>query len=610
MLDADTGLTSVLTEFCLDLEQLIPGSRLSVLLLDGQSGYLKVAAGPGIPEELRIGLNALQAGPNRFDLGPARYHASHHICGDVRQDPAWADHLDLALQHRVQGCWSAPIYKGDSASTTDESKRLLGTLNFYLDRPSQPDHAMLSTILSAGTLASLLVQIDKRKQRTVDRQSDFDSLTDLPNRRLFAKLLADQLKRMDPKRNRLGVLVIDLDQFRQINETFGYTVGDFLLKSVARRLTDLRRENDYLARFGDDEFVFLITDVENNEQIKELAEQILTSVGEHHDFGGHQLFITASIGGCIYPWDGEDATTLMRNAESALHAVKTGSTNQYRMYAPTMAVNVYERLQLKVSLSQALEREEFELYYQPKIHSDTLEIAGAEALVRWNHPEMGLVFPGKFISVAEDTGLILPIGEWILDAGCKQVKSWRKTGYKHLGVAINISALQFREKSFLDSVAAIIDRAGLEPQAIELELTESLAMAEVDQTLERLEQLRNLGLRIAIDDFGTGYSSLSYLKRFPLDTLKIDRSFVEALPESRENSAIVKAVVAMAHYLGFEVVAEGVETAEQAAFLTESRCQLLQGFYFSRAVPADQFDKMLSAGHDPKSGKTFYQKTG
>ncbi|MDH3255613.1 MAG: GGDEF domain-containing phosphodiesterase, partial [Acidobacteriota bacterium] len=305
--------------------------------------------------------------------------------------------------------------------------------------------------------------------------------------------------------------------------------------------------------------------------------------------------VSASIGGSLYPWDGEDAQTLLKNAENALYTAKKQGRGHYRLYAPTMGGYAFEKLQLKMALGYAIENNELEVNYQPKIGAESNEMIGAEALTYWNHPGLGQVSPVKFIPLAEETGLIIPLGEWVLETACRQLKRWRDAG-RVLTMAVNISAIQFRERNFVNMVGKTIREAGIEPATLELEVTESVAMHEVEKTLERMNELRDLGVQIAIDDFGTGYSSLAYLRRFPIHTLKIDKSFVLKTPQEKEDQAIVKAVIALAHYLGLQVVAEGVETAEQVSYLREEGCEILQGFFFSRPVPAAKLERLFHSG--------------
>jgi diguanylate cyclase (GGDEF)-like protein len=609
LIAAGHHISRVLDEFCGVVEASIPGTRCCVMIFNPAQRSLSLGAGPRLPSGFRGVLEGLSVG-----LAPGSCSAAVHrdevvISGDIDSDPLWEGFREKALEHNLKACWSVPIRSVKWADGPDEEDqvRVLGTVAFYHDSPREAETTDLDLLEIAATLAGLALMSVKVHEK-VEEQDLYDVLTSLPNRRLFTEELRNSVSGMSPHEDKLGVLLMDIDHFKEVNDTFGYAVGDFLLRSIAERLATTRKGADLLARFGDDEFIFMVSDFSSNDHFKEIATEILAAVSEPHDFSGQQLVITASLGASLYPWDGEDAQTLMRNAENALQAAKIQGRNRIRLYAPTMGVNAFEKLQLKMALSYAAENDELELLFQPKVASETGEIIGAEALTYWNHPGQGRLSPGKFIPLAEETGLILPIGTWILNAACHQVKAWRSAGFRDFTVAVNISPHQFRERTFVDTVATILERVNLEPEALELEIRETVAMTEVEKTMERLTELRALGLTISIDDFGTGYSSLAYLKRFPIHILKIDRSFVRNLPDDKENRAITKAVIALAHYLDLHLVAEGVETIEQADFLAREGCQYLQGYYFSMPISSRDFTQVLSAGIGREQGKSFVSK--
>ena len=583
-------LDRVLGEFCHVLEYAVPDARCCVTLMHPGDDSLHVAAAPSLPPDFREAIDGTIAG-----LGPGTCSSACHrndvaIATDMASDPLWNGMREEILAAGLRSSWSSPIRGVRWARDSEESDeiRVLGSVALYFDEQRPPSRSDLRVLEMSSALAGLAINTARIQER-VGRQQLYDSVTGLPNRKLFSDSLRQSLASMTPHADKLAVMLIDLDQFKEVNDTFGYAVGDFLLRSVAERLIAYRRPTDLLARFGDDEFVFLIGDVERNDEIKDLAKKMLSAVSKPYDFSGQQLGISCTLGASLYPWDGEDAQTLLRNAENALYAAKRQGRNRFRLYAPTMGAFAFEKLQLKMALGYAIENRELEVLYQPKIDSQSGRIQGAEALVYWNHPTEGRLSPSKFIPLAEETGLINPIGEWVLETVSQKVVEWRRSGNDDLVVAVNISAVQFRDPQFVDKVAAILNRAELSPEALELEITETVAMTEVDKTMARMRQLEALGVRMAIDDFGTGYSSLAYLKRFPIHTLKVDRSFVLKIPEDKENTAIVKAVIAMAHLLGLQIVAEGVETAEQATFLRHQGCELLQGFHFFRPLSAEKF---------------------
>ncbi len=387
---------------------------------------------------------------------------------------------------------------------------------------------------------------------------------------------------------------LDLDRFKDINDSLGHSVGDALLKAVADRIRRCVREGDTVARFGGDEFTLLVPHIDNVEDAAKIAQKILETLKIPFILGERELFATTSIGISIYPGDGLDAETLVRNADTAMYRAKEQGRDNYQLYAPAMNARALERLALENMLRKALSQEELVVYYQPLVDLESRGIIGVEALIRWQHPELGLLSPAHFISVAELSGLIIPIGNWVLLTACRQVHAWHRRLGHELTVAVNLSARQFSQPNLVDGVSRALNESGLPPECLELEITESNAMQNAENTTYTLRELKTLGIRISMDDFGTGYSSLNYLKRFPIDTLKLDQSFVREVTTDPSDAAIVSAVITMAHSLNLTVVAEGVETEEQFAFLQKQRCDRIQGFLFSRPLSADQLEPFLA----------------
>jgi diguanylate cyclase (GGDEF)-like protein/PAS domain S-box-containing protein len=426
--------------------------------------------------------------------------------------------------------------------------------------------------------------------------AEHDFLTGLPNRMLLNDRVNQAIALALRHNKKVGVLFLDLDGFKHINDSLGHPIGDKLLQSIAKRLVECVRSSDTVSRQGGDEFVVLLSEMEQQEDAAISAIRLLGAVAGAHSIDQHDLHLTTSIGVSVYPDDGMDAETLIKNADTAMYQAKENGRQSYQFFKPAMNVRAVERQSIEESLRRALERKEFSLHYQPKVKLATGEIAGAEALIRWTHPTRGPVSPANFIPVAEDCGLILPIGQWVLREACKQARIWLDAGLPLGTMAVNISSMEFREDNFLESVFTTLNETGLDPDALELELTESVLMKRAESAASVLKALRARGVQIAVDDFGTGYSSLSYLRKFPIDALKIDQSFVRQIRSAPDDTTIVTAVISMGRSLKLRVVAEGVETQEELAFLQAHQCEEAQGYYFSRPVLPQQFAKLLQAG--------------
>lgn len=425
--------------------------------------------------------------------------------------------------------------------------------------------------------------------------AEHDFLTGLPNRMLLNDRISQAIASAPRHLKHVAVLFLDLDGFKHINDSLGHSVGDKVLQSVAKRLGDCVRGADTVSRQGGDEFVILLSEVEQAEDAAITARRMLQSVAEPQSIGPHELHVTTSIGLSIYPDDGLDAETLIRNADTAMYQAKENGRQSYQFFKPAMNVRAVERQWIEESLRRALERREFALHYQPKINLRTGAIAGVEALIRWTHPARGIISPAQFIPVAEDSGLIVPIGNWVLREACRQAKAWEDAGLLLGTMAVNVSAMELRDLNFLRGFFSILGETGLDPQSLEMELTESVLMKHAESAASILRTVRERGMQVAMDDFGTGFSSLSYLQKFPVDALKIDQSFTRQITGDGGDTRIVTAVISMARSLKLRVVAEGVETQEQLEFLRAHECDEAQGYYFSRPVPPDQFAKLLGA---------------
>ncbi|MGZ8155004.1 MAG: EAL domain-containing protein [Burkholderiales bacterium] len=421
----------------------------------------------------------------------------------------------------------------------------------------------------------------------------YDGLTGLPNRVLFLDRLKQTLSHCARRGTLAAVMFVDLDRFKVVNDTLGHAMGDELLRQVGARLSVCVREGDTVARFSGDEFVLIVNDLHGPEDARHIAQKVLQAYVEPFRVSSHEIFVSTSIGISMFPSDSEDEQALLKNADSAMYRAKESGRNSFRFYTREMNARAMYRLQLENSLRHALDRGEFCLHYQPKACLHTGEITGVEALLRWERPGHGLVAPAEFVPLLEDTGLIVPVGEWVLSEACRQADAWRKAGRALVPVAINISARQFASRNLGDLVRRMMNLHGLDPRYLEFELTESLLMVNTEDAVRTLEYLKSLGLKLSIDDFGTGYSSLAYLKRFPIDALKIDRSFIDEITTDVGDATITRAVIGMAHNLGLKVIAEGVETQAQIAFLSANGCDEAQGYYFARPQPAAEAVKWL-----------------
>jgi len=419
-----------------------------------------------------------------------------------------------------------------------------------------------------------------------------DELTALPNRRMFIQVAQNELDRDDHIEEGMAVVFLDMDRFKIVNDSLGHTEGDRLLKQVADRLRRCVRGHHLVARMGGDEFMFLFKKMNDHKQIKQKVEEILHAFRKPFTVGGSEFHMSASLGIAVYPEHGEDVETLMIHADSAMYRAKASGKNMYTFFEPDMRILTNEQLLLEKAMRKALEQNQFSLHYQPQMNTRTGKLTGIEALLRWQHPTMGNVPPSRFIPVAEETGLILPLGEWVMREACRQNKAWQQEGYAPVRVSINLSAVQFSKNDLVDTIKHVLADTGLESHYLELEITETMTM-DVTSTVDMLKRLKSLGVQIAMDDFGTGYSSFNHLKRFGLDRLKIDQSFVRDILDDRNDADIVGSIIAMAHQLGLMVIAEGVETKEQLAFLEERHCDEVQGYYFSKPLPPDQIIRLL-----------------
>ena len=487
-------------------------------------------------------------------------------------------------------------WEGQSVNETRDGVRLFIDTRWALQRDASGQPIRILTISNDITFRKQAEEALRSSEARQTHSAQHDFLTGLPNRTLLNDRVLQAISLATRHHKLIAVLFLDLDGFKHINDSLGHSIGDRLLQSIAKRLVDCVRSSDTVSRQGGDEFVVLLSEVALPEDAAITARRMLQAVSEPHSIGQHDLHVDTSIGVSIYPDDGSDAETLIKNADTAMYQAKENGRHSYKFFQPVMNVRAVERQSIEENLRRALERQEFSLHYQPKIDLRTGEISGAEALIRWTHPVHGPVPPSKFIPVAEDCGLILQIGNWVLREACKQARSWLDAGLSVGTMAVNISAIQFRDENFLDGVFRVLETTGLDAKCLELELTESVLMKRAESSEKILQTLRARGVQLAVDDFGTGYSSLSYLRKFPIDALKIDQSFIRQITTTPAEATLVTAVISMGKSLNLRVVAEGVETHDELLFLQAHECDEAQGYYFSRPVPAEQFAKLLKLG--------------
>ncbi len=438
----------------------------------------------------------------------------------------------------------------------------------------------------------------KRYQEQLEYQANYDALTGLPNRNLLRDRLRQSVFAQRFVRS-IGVVFLDIDHFKFINDSLGHNTGDKLLQNVAERLTETVRDGDTVARLGGDEFILVLNDQPGQEVIYRAMQRIMNRIAEPIDIDGQELMVTCSAGISLYPQDGPDVETLLKNADAAMYQAKEKGRNNFQFYTAEMNRQVNERLKTETSLRRALERDEFELYYQPRFNVGSGALVGCEALLRWQHPERGLLLPERFIALAEETGLIVPIGEWVLRSACDQARAWQKDGCAPIAVSVNLSMRQFRQEALANAIDDALRRSGLEPRLLEMELTESLIMHDTEVAIRILLRLREIGVDISVDDFGTGHSSLSYLTKLPISALKIDQSFVQDVKGSgrTDEGLVAQTIISLARNLKLKVVGEGVETAAQFEFLRKHDCDEVQGFHLGKPMPASEFE-LFSARPD------------
>ncbi|HEY4422712.1 MAG TPA: EAL domain-containing protein [Pyrinomonadaceae bacterium] len=465
----------------------------------------------------------------------------------------------------------------------------------FLKQDGAPLPVLFGAAMHDEEIACFVVDLSQNKQtqEKLNHLAYHDALTDLPNQVLFKDRLRQAIALSRRNDHLQAVLLLNLDRFKAINDSLGYTAGDRLLQSVAQRLTSCVRESDTVARFGGDEFAVLLTNIPRSQDAANVARAIKQALDQAFLFEDQEIFVASSIGISMYPHDGRDTAGLLKTAGVALDRAKVQGGNNFHFYTAGGTTRALKQLVLENNIRPGLDRSEFFVQYQPQVDIRGFQVVGMEALVRWQHPSLGLLYPGEFVTIAEETGLIIALGDFVMRAACAQNKNWQDKGLQQMRMSVNFSARQFQQPTFITDVSHILKETNLDPRWLELELTESSIMKDPDEAIEKLHELKLMGISVAIDDFGTGYSSLNYLKRFPIDTLKIDKTFVSDICKDPHDTAIVRAVINLGHALDLTVVAEGVETKEQLQYLSALECDVVQGFLFSKALPAKAFEELL-----------------
>ncbi|MGI4857348.1 MAG: bifunctional diguanylate cyclase/phosphodiesterase [Janthinobacterium lividum] len=585
MIATSTPLKDVLGHLMLLIEAQIPGARCATLLLDESGERLAVGAAPGLPDRFAKRVHGAPIGEGAGPGGRAIHGRRPVIAADLDQEPLMAEHITAMGLQEIKACWGYPVLSPEGVA--------LGALTFYLRTPHAPDANELQVIAMATRIASIAIERSQAEAR-IHHMATHDALTGLPNRALLADRLDQVLLQAQRYERGVTVVFIDLDNFKLINDSLGHHAGDDLLKQLASRMVNCLRRTDTVVRLGGDEFVIVLFNQEQrDENILPSIEKIQQALLDPVELAGQTYRVTCSMGLATFPADGGDAETLLMNADAAMYRAKELGRNNYQFYTRDMNERIHEKLDLQSALRRALANNEFTLLYQPQVDLKTERIFGVEALLRWEHPEKGTIMPGDFIPIAEESGLIVAIDEWVLRTACMQNKAWQDAGMPELTMSVNVSGRQFLQADWSMRVANVLRETGLAAHHLELEVSEAAIMQDIVPAIETMRKLQATGIRLAIDDFGAGYSSLTALRHTPIVRLKLDQSFVRALPGSAGDSAIAREVIRLGQQFDLAVTAEGVETAAQSQFLRDNDCHEMQGYHYSRPVPAEALEALL-----------------
>jgi diguanylate cyclase (GGDEF)-like protein/PAS domain S-box-containing protein len=587
MIALNLPLKAVLNRLVLLMESQLDDVLGSILLLDETGQHLTHGAAPTLPLTYSQAIDGIAIGPNVGSCGTAAYRCESVIVSDIPNAPLWRDFRALAASYNLRSCFSTPIISHQGS--------VLGTFAMYSDKVRYPTAVEQNLTQMTTRIAAIAIERQHAEDR-ISFMAHHDILTGLPNRSLLTDRLTQAMLQTERHNPWVSVIFVDLDNFKFVNDSLGHNAGDMVLKTVAKRMVASVRPTDAVVRLGGDEFIILLTDMAANpDAISATLHQIKTAIAEPIGFKDQVFHVTCSMGVATFPQDGTEVETLIANADAAMYKAKDAGRDSFQFFTAEMNTRAHERLALQDGIRQGIARSEFHLVYQPQVDLKSGQIFAVEALVRWQHPTLGVISPIQFIPLAEETGLIVPLGDWVLREACRQNKQWQDEGHAPITVCVNVSVRQFQDENWTNRVLRTLNDTRLDPKYLELELTESLVMRDVDRAIATMKDLQLAGIGFAIDDFGTGYSSLSALKNLPVSRLKIDQSFVRNLAQNEDDRTIAAAVISLGQKLNMKVIAEGVETDEQLAFLHENQCDEIQGYHFSRPVTPEALLELLRA---------------
>ncbi|MEP3047351.1 MAG: EAL domain-containing protein [Roseibium sp.] len=586
MIAAGVPLTTVLDELLLLVEEHLRGTKASILLLEPGAKSLHHGSAPSLSKEYCSAIDGITVGQKSGSCGAAAHRGEDVIASDISNDPLWRDHKVLALAHGLKSCASTPIIS--------PTGRILGSLAIYSDKVSTPDEVQQALTYETARIAAIAIERDLAESK-IRFLAENDPLSELPNRNMLENQIQELVKADVSGTQNFSLVFVDLDKFKHVNDSLGHSAGDKVIQIVADRLVNCLRPTDFVARFGGDEFVILLKNGSTEpDKIRMVLERIQEAINEPIDLESQTFEICSSLGISLYPQDGKDAKTLLKHADHAMYEAKALGRNCYRFYSAKLAAEDAAKLTLLQEIRVGIREEQFFLEFQPQFDLLSNQMTGVEALVRWNHPTRGRVPPDKFILAAEESGLISELGNWVLLEACRQGSEWQKFARDPIVISVNVSAHQFFSGDLIDKINDALDQTGLDPRLLELELTESSIITDPDHCIQTMETLRDMGVRIALDDFGTGYSSLSTLSTFPLNKLKIDRSFIQNMDKGNRELGIARAIIALGQELEMRVIAEGVETENQMDQLKALNCNDVQGYFTGRPMHRGMIDGLLS----------------